>query len=46
MTALCMGQHGGGVLLLVGHANGAIKLWELKTQMGGERASHGGGLAI
>ena len=36
VTALCMGQHGGSVLLLVGHASGAIKLWELKTQLGGE----------
>ena len=36
VTALCMGQHGGSVLLLVGHASGAVKLWELKTQLGGE----------
>jgi hypothetical protein len=38
VTALAMGQHGGGVLLLVGHASGAVRVWELKTQLGGERA--------
>lgn len=42
VTALCMGQHGAAqVLLLVGHASGAVKVWELKTQLGGERALRG-----
>ncbi|KAL4426026.1 hypothetical protein ABPG75_010042 [Micractinium tetrahymenae] len=35
VTALCMGQHSGSVLLLVGHASGAVRVWELKTQLGG-----------
>ncbi|KAL4853637.1 Vacuolar protein sorting-associated protein 8 [Chlorella vulgaris] len=35
VTALCMGQHSGSVLLLVGHAGGAVRIWELKTQLGG-----------
>lgn len=30
-----MGQHGGSVLLLAGHASGAVRAWELKTQLGG-----------
>ena len=47
VTALCMGQHGGSVLLLVGHASGAIKLWELKTQLGGDAApEHPGSAAF
>jgi hypothetical protein len=36
VTALAMGRHGGGVMLLAGHASGAVRLWELKTQLGGE----------
>ena len=36
VTALCMGQHSGSVLLLVGHASGAVRIWELKTQLGGK----------
>ena len=36
VTALCMGQHSGSVLLVVGHASGAVRTWELKTQPGGE----------
>lgn len=35
VSALCMGQHSGSVLLLVGHASGAVRVWELKTQLGG-----------
>lgn len=36
VTAVAMGQHGGGVVLLAGHASGALRVWELKTQLGGE----------
>lgn len=36
LTALCMGQHGAAqVLLVAGHASGAVRVWELKTQLGG-----------
>lgn len=39
VTALCMGQHGGSMLLLVGHASGAVRVWELKTQLGGREGN-------
>lgn len=35
VTTLCMGQHSGTVLLLAGHASGGVRIWELKTQLGG-----------
>ncbi|GAB4818305.1 hypothetical protein N2152v2_005351 [Parachlorella kessleri] len=36
VTALCFGQHGGGSLLMLsGHASGALKVWELKTHITG-----------
>lgn len=44
VTALAMGQHGGGVLLLAGHASGALRVWELKTQLGGEWGASGVGV--
>ena len=36
VTALCFGQHGGGSLLMLsGHASGALKVWELKSHLTG-----------
>jgi hypothetical protein len=45
-TALCFGQHGGGSLLMLsGHASGALKVWELKSHLtggGGASSFHKG----
>ena len=38
VTALCLGQHGGSLLLVAGHASGSLRVWELKTHLLGERA--------
>lgn len=34
VTALAMGQHAGGLLLLSGHASGQLRLWETKPVSG------------
>eukprot|EP00887_Chlorella_sp_A99_P007106 scaffold2.g7106.t1 len=35
VTAVCLGQHDRGLLLLVGHASGVVRLWELKLGVTG-----------
>jgi hypothetical protein len=35
VTAVALGQHAGGLLLLAGHASGQLRLWETKPVSGG-----------
>jgi hypothetical protein len=35
VSSLCLGQQGGVLLLLVGHASGMLRVWEFKSHLTG-----------